>query len=65
MRCVCALCSAEYAIADFVFSIVCGGGGCRNGGDCTGEFGAADPGEGWLVLVFSLDLEDVEEICSC
>jgi len=36
----------------------------REGGgeDCAGEFGAGDPGEGWLVLVFAADLEEVEEV---
>lgn len=32
------------------------------GEDCAGEFGAADPGERGLVLVFALDLENVEEV---
>ena len=38
-----------------------GGEGC----DCSGELGAWDEGEGGLVLVFSADLEEVEEICAC
>jgi hypothetical protein len=57
-----ALCCAEDAVADFVLQRGAGGG---QGGDCAGELGAADPGERRLVLVFSLDLEDVEEVCSC
>ncbi len=28
-----------------------------------GKFGAGNPGEGGLVLVLSLHLEDVEEVC--
>ena len=30
--------------------------------DNAGEFGAGDPGEGGLVLVFAADLEEVEEV---
>lgn len=54
MRC------AEDAVADFEARIArwCGE-------DCAGEFGAADPRQGGLVLVFTLDLEDVEEVCAC
>jgi hypothetical protein len=59
--CIGALCSAEYAVAEFK---AVGLGGCRQGGDCAGELGAADPGERGLMLVFALDLKDVEEVCS-
>lgn len=34
----------------------------RERGDDAGEFGAGDPGERGLVLVFPLDLEEVEEV---
>lgn len=37
-----------------------GGGG--DGEDLAAEFGAGDPGERWLPLVFSADLEEVEEV---
>lgn len=36
--------------------------GRRESGDDAGEFGAGDPGEGGLMLVFPLDLEEVEEV---
>lgn len=63
MRGVCALCSAEHTVTDL--EAWCGGGGgSGEGGDCAGEFGAADPGKWGLVLVFALDLEDVEEVCA-
>lgn len=55
-----ALGRTEDAIADAEARRRGGGGG--NCGDGAGEFGPADPGEGWLVLVFALDLEDVEEV---
>lgn len=38
------------------------GGGGGDGEDLAAEFGARDPGEGWLPLVFSADLEEVEEV---
>lgn len=60
MCCVGSLCGAEDAVADSK-AVVWGGG---NGEDCSSEFGAADPGERRLVLVFALDLEDVEEVCA-
>jgi hypothetical protein len=56
-----ALCSAEDAITD---AEAWGRSGGWNCGDGAGEFGTADPGEWWLVLVFALDLEDVEEVCA-
>jgi len=31
--------------------------------DDASKFGAGDPGEGGLVLVFAADLEQVEEVC--
>lgn len=38
----------------------------RERGDDAGKFGAGDPGKGGLVLVFPLDLEEVEEVgCGC
>jgi hypothetical protein len=36
-----------------------------DGGDYAAEFGAGDPGEGRLVLVFAADLQQVEEVCCC
>lgn len=58
-----ALRGAEDAVADFVFGGAIGGGG---GEDDACEFGAGDPGEGGLMLVFACDLEEVEEIgCGC
>lgn len=61
MGCVGALRGAEDAVADFK-AVVCGRGwDCADG---AGEFGAADPWQRRLVLVFALDLEDVEEVCS-
>lgn len=51
---------AEDAITELEFRRGRGGGGKR--GDDAGEFGAGDPGEGRLVLVFPLDLEEVEEV---
>jgi hypothetical protein len=59
--CVGALCGAEDAVADFEARVL---GGDWDGGDCAGEFDAADPREWWLVLVFALDLEDIEEVCA-
>lgn len=64
MSCVGALGGAEDAVADAETWRRGGGGGGWEGGDCAGEFGAADPGERGLVLVFALDLEDVEEVCA-
>jgi hypothetical protein len=55
-----ALSGAEDTVAEFE-AVVCRGG---HGGYCTGEFGATDPREWRLVLVFALDLEDVEEVCA-
>lgn len=63
MGCVGALSGAEDAVADAEASRGRGRGGWE-GGDCAGEFGATDPGERGLVLVFALDLEDVEEVCA-
>lgn len=60
MCCVGSLCSAEDTVTELV-AVVCRGG---HGDDCAGEFSATDPGERWLVLVFALDLEDIEEICA-
>lgn len=34
----------------------------RGGEDCAGEFEPGDKWEGGLVLVFALDLENVEEV---
>jgi hypothetical protein len=56
---VCALEGAEDAITDFEFW---GSGSCRCREDCACEFGACDPWEWGLVLVFALDLEQVEEV---
>lgn len=56
-----ALVSAEDAITD---AEARGRGGSWDCGDGAGEFGTADPGEGRLVLVFALDLEDIEEVCA-
>lgn len=39
-----------------------GGGGRWGAEDEAGEFGAGDPGERRLVLVFAADLEQVEEV---
>ena len=65
MGCVGALGGAEDAVADAEAWRGRGGReGGWEGGDCAGEFGTADPGEGGLVLVFALDLEDVEEVCA-
>lgn len=38
------------------------GGGGRRGEHNAGEFGAGDPGEGRLMLIFATDLEQVEEV---
>lgn len=51
---------AEDAVAEFELRRRGRGGGER--GDDSGEFGAGDPREGRLVLVFPLDLEEVEEV---
>jgi hypothetical protein len=51
--------SAEYAVSYAVFWILEGGG---NGENNASEFGARDPGERGLMLVFSTDLEEVEKI---
>lgn len=55
-----ALRGAEDAVAEFEFRGR--GRGGREGGDYAGELGAGNPGKGGLVLVFSLDLEEVEEV---
>jgi hypothetical protein len=52
---------AEDFVADGILGAA--GFGGRDGGDDAAEFGAGDPGEGWLVLVFAADLEEVEEVC--
>lgn len=60
MRRVAALTGAEDLVADIELwgpSFVGG-----HGEDNTGELGAGDPGERWLVLVFAADLEEVEEV---
>lgn len=56
-----ALRGAEDFVAGFEF--VAGRGGGGDGGDGAGEFGAGGPGQGWLVLVFAPDLQQVEEVC--
>jgi hypothetical protein len=62
LRCVSALRSAEYPISNSIprCSAIWERG--RDRDDHAGEFGAGDPWEGWLMLVFSGDLEEVEEI---
>ena len=62
MGCIRALRGAKDSISDFEFRrfLRSGAGGCRQDG--TREFHAGDPWERWLVLVFALDLEYVEEI---
>lgn len=62
MGCIGALGGAEDAVTNA--EAWRGGGGGWEGGNCAGEFGTADPGEWGLVLVFALDLEDVEEVCA-
>lgn len=62
MRCVCALTCAEDTISWFEFRFGCGGGRACEYRSC--EFEACGPGERGLVLVFALDLEDVEEVCT-
>lgn len=58
-----ALRSTKDSIPDFEFVGCAGrGGSCQ---DSAGEFHAGDPWERRLVLVFTLDLEDVEEVCAC
>ena len=59
MRGVSALCGAE----DFV-SFLESGGRIRiwGGEDDASELATGDPGKRWLVLIFSTDLEEVEEI---
>ena len=37
----------------------------RRSEDYTAEFCSTDPWQGWLMLVFSADLEEVEEVCCC
>lgn len=64
MSCVGALGGAEDAVADAEAWRGGRGGGGWEGCDCAGEFGAADPGKRGLVLVFALDLEDIEEVCA-
>ena len=59
VRCVCALRCAEDAVAYFESWTR---RSCRSGDDGAGKLGAGDPGQGWLVLVFAADLEEVEEI---
>jgi hypothetical protein len=58
---VAALRGAEDFVADGVVGASFGRGG-GDGGDYATEFGAGDPGEGRLVLIFSADLEKVEEV---
>lgn len=61
MGCVGALGGAEDAIADAETGGSGGGvGGESEDGSC--KLGTTDPGEGRLMLVFALDLEDVEEV---
>lgn len=58
--CVAALGGAEDGVAGAEFW----GGGRRGAGeDYAGEFCSGCPGEGGLMLVFSADLEEVEEVC--
>jgi hypothetical protein len=54
---------AEDFVADCI--LVAAGFGGWDRGDYAAELGAGDPGEGWLVLVFAADLEEVEEVCGC
>lgn len=58
--CVAALGGAEDGVAGKEFW---GGGRGRAGEDYAGEFCSGCPGEGGLMLVFSADLEEVEEVC--
>lgn len=58
--CVGALGGAEDAVAGFEAVVVSFIG---DGEDCAGEFVAGCPGEFGLVLVFSGNLEEVEEVC--
>jgi hypothetical protein len=55
---------AEDFVADGILGAAAGFGGWDRGDDAA-ELGAGDPGEGWLVLVFGADLEEVEEVCGC
>lgn len=57
---VAALAGAEDFVADGEFGR--GGGGGWGAEDDAGEFGAGDPGQRRLVLVFAPDLEQVEEV---
>ena len=61
---VAALGCAEDFVADGIVWAL-GGGLDGNGCDYAAELGAADPGEGRLVLVFAADLQQVEEVCCC
>jgi hypothetical protein len=56
---------AEDAVADFVFWVAVVGEGCRDADDYACKLRPGDPGEWWLVLVFSSDLEEIEEIRRC
>lgn len=60
MRRIGALSGTKDFVAGLVFGV---GKACRRGDDDAGEFVASGPRKGWLVLVFALDLEDVEEVC--
>lgn len=60
MRGVAAVAGAEDPVADVEFWGLGLVGG--DGEDHAGEFGAGDPGQGGLVLVFAPDLEQVEEV---
>ncbi len=61
MRSIRALGGTKHAVTDFIFPRATFG---WESGDYTCEFGAADPWKGWLVLIFTSDLEQVEEVCS-
>lgn len=56
-----ALGGTKDSIANFEFVV---SGRCRSCQNTAGEFHAGYPWERRLVLVFALDLEDVEEVCA-
>ena len=60
MRRVAALTGTEDLVADIELWRPSFVGGDRE--DDSREFGAGDPGERWLALVFALDLEEVKEV---
>lgn len=58
---IASLSCTEDLVADGEFVATLGGDGC----DYAAEFGARDPRERRLVLVFAADLEEVEEVGCC